>query len=217
MDSPPPAAAGEGRSPYDAFTDEQRRRYAARALTEDARRRTTAQFIERRRLAAAIEAGGGSRAEIEGSGLADADRRELRDMLDRRAAEEQATAAALARFNEPGAWDPANPADEADAERVLVPLGGDREALTRGEPPAHEALLRVARRTGIMPEVARAELDRFAATGTPDQKARVAALIEALPPERFPDARRFAFLDPRRRRSLDRSARDARGTAGGWP
>jgi hypothetical protein len=34
------------------------------------------------------------------------------------------------------------------------------------------------------------------ATGTPEQKARVAALIDALPPERFPDARRFALLDP---------------------
>jgi hypothetical protein len=32
------AAAGEGPSPYDALSDEQRRRYAARALTEDARR-----------------------------------------------------------------------------------------------------------------------------------------------------------------------------------
>jgi hypothetical protein len=117
-------------------------------------------------------------------------------LLDDRIAEERATAAVLERFNEPGTWDPANPADMADAERVLVALGGDREALARGEPAAHEALLRVAQRTGIVPEVARAELDRLAATGTPEQKARVATLIEALPPERFPDARRFALLDP---------------------
>jgi hypothetical protein len=149
------AGQGEEPSPYDVLTDEQRQRYAARALTEGARRRATAQFTERQHLEATINAGGGSKAEIEANGLTDADKREVHGLLDRRVAEEKATAAALARFNEPGAWDPANPADKADAERVLVALGGEREALARGEPAAHEALLRVAQRTGIVPDSAR--------------------------------------------------------------
>lgn len=103
------AAPGDGTSPYDSLSDEQRVRYAARGETENGRRRSTAQFTERNRLEALIEAGRINRADIETSSLDDEGKRDLVELFDRRNADLTA-AAAHDPFNEFGpGWNPSDP------------------------------------------------------------------------------------------------------------
>lgn len=173
----PGAASLETASPaelYRSLAPEVLGRFATQAQIKAATRRQAERLGTIRRLQQGIAENRITAADIAASGLDDSDQARLIATLETAEADERRTAEAVERFTtDPESFDPEDGQDRqqiARAYSALADMGGVNKVSIAED---------VFRRTGILPEPAVSDLKLIGETGSGEDAANAAALLEA--------------------------------------